>query len=172
MRSSLAIALAALALWTPAAALAAGATAATGAAGTAVSPTTSRGTGTLSRLRLESLGRRAGSAGATLRTGAATPRTGATTTTPRLRSPLLGGLPGRGRTAAKARHGGRHISALAIVVAALGALLLAGCAAWALARGRAFEPRWWLSLRHSVAEAGYRASATWSELGDWARLGR
>jgi hypothetical protein len=57
------------------------------------------------------------------------------------------------------------------VIAALGALLLLGCAAWALARRRAIEPHWWLSLRHSMAEAGYRMSATWSEFTDWARLG-
>jgi hypothetical protein len=46
------------------------------------------------------------------------------------------------------------------------------CAAWALARVAAYEPRWTLSLRHSLAEAGHRASATWAELGDWIRLGR
>ena len=43
--------------------------------------------------------------------------------------------------------------------------------ALALARRRAYEPRWWLSLRHALAEAGFRASATWAEFTDWLRLG-
>jgi hypothetical protein len=38
-------------------------------------------------------------------------------------------------------------------------------------RIRAPEPRWTLSFRHVMAEAGYRMSATFSELGDWIRLG-
>jgi hypothetical protein len=58
------------------------------------------------------------------------------------------------------------------VIAALAALLVLGCLAWAFARSRAFEPHWLIALRHSAAEAGFRASATWSELLDWARLGR
>jgi hypothetical protein len=58
------------------------------------------------------------------------------------------------------------------VIAALAALLVLGCAAWALARSKAFEPHWLLSLRHAMAEAGFRASETWSEFADWARLGR
>jgi hypothetical protein len=58
------------------------------------------------------------------------------------------------------------------VIAALALLLLLGCIAWGLARRRAFEPHWLLSLRHAMAEAGFRASATWSEFADWARLGR
>jgi hypothetical protein len=28
-----------------------------------------------------------------------------------------------------------------------------------------------LSLRHAMAEAGFRASATWAEFSDWVRLG-
>jgi cobalamin biosynthesis Mg chelatase CobN len=59
----------------------------------------------------------------------------------------------------------------AIVIAVLAALLALGCIAWGLARRRAFEPHWLLSLRHAIAEAGYRASATWSEFADWLRLG-
>ena len=54
------------------------------------------------------------------------------------------------------------------VIAALIALL---CLLWALARMLAFEPRWSLSLRHAVAEAGFRAPAPWAEFRDWARLG-
>lgn len=68
--------------------------------------------------------------------------------------------------------GGRPLSTGAIVIAALAALLVLGCLAWAFARSRAFEPHWLITLRHSAAEAGFRASATWSELLDWARLGR
>lgn len=60
----------------------------------------------------------------------------------------------------------------AIVVAAIAALLALGCIIWAVARWRAWEPRWALSLRHALAEAGYHASATWAEVLDWARLGR
>ena len=37
---------------------------------------------------------------------------------------------------------------------------------------QAYEPRWVLSMRHSMDEAGMRASATFAELKDWARLGR
>jgi len=46
------------------------------------------------------------------------------------------------------------------------------CIAWAIARRRAYEPRWLLSLRHSMAEAGIHASETWAEFADWMRLGR
>ena len=54
----------------------------------------------------------------------------------------------------------------------LAALLVLGCIAWAIARERAIEPHWTLSLRHAMAEAGFRASATWAEFTDWVRLGR
>jgi hypothetical protein len=57
-------------------------------------------------------------------------------------------------------------------IAVLAALLALGCAAWAIVRARVFEPRWMLSLRHAMAEGGFRASATWAEFSDWARLGR
>jgi hypothetical protein len=65
-----------------------------------------------------------------------------------------------------------RLSAGAIVIAALAALLALGCLAWGLARRRALEPRWWLGLRHAMAEAGLRASETWAEFADWVRLGR
>jgi cobalamin biosynthesis Mg chelatase CobN len=60
----------------------------------------------------------------------------------------------------------------AIAAAGVAAVLLLACIGWALARRRAFEPHWLLSLRHAMAEAGFRASATWAEFADWARLGR
>jgi hypothetical protein len=77
-----------------------------------------------------------------------------------------------GAAQAKKGNGDRPLSTGAIVVAALAALLILVCVVWALARRRAFEPHWLLSLRHAMAEAGFRASATWSEFADWARLGR
>ena len=60
----------------------------------------------------------------------------------------------------------------AIAIAALAAVLVLGCVVWAIARRRALEPRWTISLRHAMAEAGFRASATWAEFTDWLRLGR
>jgi hypothetical protein len=77
--------------------------------------------------------------------------------------------PARARARAKPSS---KLSTAAIVVAAVAALLALGCAAWGLARRRAFEPHWLLSLRHAMAEAGFRTSATWAEFADWARLGR
>jgi hypothetical protein len=69
-------------------------------------------------------------------------------------------------------HQATHVSAAAIALGAVGALVVLACLVWALARLLSFEPRWTLSARHAVAEAGFRASATLAELGDWARLGR
>jgi hypothetical protein len=95
-----------------------------------------------------------------------------TTTLPRT-STLSAAPTGRVNPTSPRPHAGSgHVSTLAIVIGALGALLLLACAGWALARRRAFEPHWWLSMRHSLAEAGHRASGTWAEFTDWARLGR
>jgi membrane associated rhomboid family serine protease len=63
------------------------------------------------------------------------------------------------------------LSTGAIVIAVIAALLVLACIGWALARRRAFEPHWLLSLRHAMAEAGFRVSATWAEFADWVRLG-
>lgn len=77
------------------------------------------------------------------------------------------------RAGAPARSSGsRHLSTGAIALLAIALVLLVAAAAWAFARARAYEPRWLLSLRHAMAEAGYRMSATWAEFLDWARLGR
>jgi hypothetical protein len=118
-------------------------------------------------------------------TPAATP--GATPASPGPTTPPAGGEPTTtepaevlgsvtltkaGTAQAKKGRGDRPLSTGAIVIAALAALLILICIAWALARRRAFEPHWLLSLRHAMAEAGFRASATWSEFADWARLGR
>ncbi len=64
------------------------------------------------------------------------------------------------------------LSTGAIVVAALAALLILLCLAWAAARWWAYEPRWAVSLRHSLEEAGWHLSASWEEFSDWVRLGR
>lgn len=98
---------------------------------------------------------------------------GAAASTPTVSTPATSAArpatPAQGRTTGK--KGDRALSTGAIVIAALAALLVLVCAAWGLARLTAFEPRWLISLRHSMAEAGFRASATWSEFTDWVRLG-
>jgi hypothetical protein len=65
-----------------------------------------------------------------------------------------------------------RLSTGALVAAALAALLIVVCLAWAAARWWAYEPRWTVALRHSLAEAGWRLSASWAEFSDWVRLGR
>jgi hypothetical protein len=65
-----------------------------------------------------------------------------------------------------------HLSTGALALAVLGALLALGCIVWAAGRWLALEPRWTVSLMHSLREATYRASATWAEFADWARIGR
>jgi hypothetical protein len=64
------------------------------------------------------------------------------------------------------------LSAGAIAIAAVAALVAIGCVAWGISRRRAFEPQWLLSLRHAMAEAGLHASSTWAEFADWVKLGR
>ncbi len=70
---------------------------------------------------------------------------------------------------ASARH--THLSTAALALLVLGAVLLLGCLAWVAGRWFALEPRWTVSFMHSLREASYRASATWAEFSDWARLG-
>jgi hypothetical protein len=69
-------------------------------------------------------------------------------------------------------HHTTKLSTAAIVAAALAALLIVVCLVWGVARWWAYEPRWTLSLRHCMAEAGWRLSASWGEFSDWVRLGR
>jgi cobalamin biosynthesis Mg chelatase CobN len=64
------------------------------------------------------------------------------------------------------------LSTPALALAILAALLALACLVWGVARLTAYEPRWVLSMRHSLAEGGFRASATWAEFTDWARLGK
>jgi hypothetical protein len=73
--------------------------------------------------------------------------------------------------ARKAKPSRTHLSTAALALAVLGALLALGCLVWALGRWLALEPRWTVSFVHSLREASYRASATWAEFSDWARLG-
>jgi hypothetical protein len=68
--------------------------------------------------------------------------------------------------------GSTTLSTPAIVLAAIAAALILLSLAWALARAFAYEPSWMPALRHSFAEAGFRASETFAELVDWLRLGR
>jgi hypothetical protein len=75
------------------------------------------------------------------------------------------------RAAAAGAHHAGKTSAAAIAIAALAALLALACLAWGIARLSSFEPRWAQSMRHTLAEAGFRASATWAEFSDWIRLG-
>ena len=78
-----------------------------------------------------------------------------------------GATPGR----SSAASGTGKLSAGAILAAVIGGLLVLACLVWAAFRWTAVEPRWTLPLRHSMAEAGFRASAVWAEFTDWIRLG-
>ena len=104
--------------------------------------------------------------------GATTPLPGTATTgtatIPAAKSlqPSSASAPAQGRP----RRAGK-LSDAAIAIAAVAALLALACAAWGIARLQAYEPHWTLSLRHAMAEAGFRASATWAEFSDWARAG-
>jgi len=104
----------------------------------------------------------------TTSTGAGATATIPTTATP-FKSTLLGT---RALTHTRPTQHSGTLSTGAIAIAAIATLLVLACLGWALARRRAFEPHWMLSLRHAMAEAGFRASATWAEFGDWVRLGR
>ncbi len=107
-----------------------------------------------------------------------------TVTTPATASPT--GVPATGATGTSPSTGATtaigvarktgpthsRLSTGALALAILAGLLALGCAVWVLARWLVFEPRWTLSLMHSLDEASFRASSTWAELADWARLGR
>jgi hypothetical protein len=99
---------------------------------------------------------------------ATTPATGLPTST----VPTTNGAAAPVSGAKKASASGTHLSTGAIALIAIGALLVLGCLTWAAARALALEPRWSVSLMHSLREAGYRGSATWAEFADWSRLGR
>lgn len=73
--------------------------------------------------------------------------------------------------AAPTHHSG-GLSTIAIVIACVAGALAVLSLAYALAQALAWEPRWASEMRHAASEAGFRASATWREFADWARLGR
>jgi hypothetical protein len=60
----------------------------------------------------------------------------------------------------------------AIVLAAIGALLVLGGIAHGVAHWLGLDPRWAREARHDLAEAGWRVGSLWSEFVDWLRLGR
>jgi hypothetical protein len=59
-----------------------------------------------------------------------------------------------------------------IILLVLGGLLGVAGAALTTARVRGWDPAWAAGLRHSWAEAEYRASGIWSEFAAWLRRGR
>jgi hypothetical protein len=59
-----------------------------------------------------------------------------------------------------------------LLLAVLGAILLAAALAIAAARWWAYDPPWLVRSRHATAEAGWRTSAAWAEFRDWLRVGR
>ena len=78
----------------------------------------------------------------------------------------------RSKATTPARATGKgKLSGGAILAAVIAALLALACLAWGIFRWTAIEPRWTQPLRHSMAEAGFRASAFWAEFTDWIRLG-
>jgi hypothetical protein len=102
-----------------------------------------------------------------------TPPTATTTLTP-----SAAGTPGTtpatrapGAARASTAKGSGGVSGWAILAAILGGLVALACLVWAVFRFGAYEPHWLQSARHSFGEAGYRASATWAEFADWARIG-
>jgi len=102
-----------------------------------------------------------------------TPASATTTaTTPTAANPTF--RPTAGSTVATAHKTSpksTRLSTGALALVVFGALLVLGCLLWGLTRWLALEPRWTVSLMHSLQEATYRASATWAEFSDWVRLG-
>ncbi len=60
---------------------------------------------------------------------------------------------------------------LLVLALMLGALLVLA-ALWSAVSWFGFDPPWLVRWRHASQEAGWRASAAWSEFTDWVRLGR
>lgn len=104
-------------------------------------------------------------------TGATTPATttpGSTTTTS-----TPSGVPSKTVVVVSHKPSSKstRLSAWALALAILGALLALSAIVWALARWLALEPHWAVSLTYSMREASNRASSTWAEFTDWVRLG-
>ena len=103
---------------------------------------------------------------------AVTQATTAPTTSQTITIPAQGaGTSAAGSARSRSTTGG-GLSTAAILLAVIAGLIALCALIWAVARMRAYEPRWLLSMRHSMGEAGMRMSATFDELKDWARLGR
>jgi hypothetical protein len=102
---------------------------------------------------------------------AATPPAGSVTP-PTARTTPLAPLGTAATRPATRRQTATRLSTGAIVAAVLAALLILVCLVWGAARWWAYEPRWTVSLRHSLAEAGWRLSASWDEFSEWTKLGR
>ncbi|HEX4435977.1 MAG TPA: hypothetical protein VH061_04200 [Solirubrobacteraceae bacterium] len=99
---------------------------------------------------------------------------GATSTPGETTTPGATTVPGShvlGTPTTAKKSGGGKLSDGAILAAILAGLIALACLVWGAFRITAFEPHWLLSTRHSVAEAGFRAAATWDEFTDWLRLG-
>jgi cobalamin biosynthesis Mg chelatase CobN len=81
----------------------------------------------------------------------------------------------RGRIGAShapvAKHSSSKLSGTGIALIVVAAVVVLCALLWALFSFAVLEPHWLLSLRHSLSEAGYRASAVWAEFTDWVRLG-
>jgi cobalamin biosynthesis Mg chelatase CobN len=103
------------------------------------------------------------------------PRTSTTTSTvpseiaAQIKSLEQGKTPGA--THAATKHASSKLSGTGILLAVVASILVLCALLWALFSFAVLEPHWLLSLRHSLAEAGYRASAVWAEFTDWVRLG-
>ena len=78
-----------------------------------------------------------------------------------------GGVP----AAAAARKSTDTTTGLIALAIALGLIALAAIW-WFFLFFRGVAPRWWLTARHTLGEAGYRLSAGFADFGDWLRLGR
>jgi hypothetical protein len=116
--------------------------------------------------------------------GTVAPGASATTTTPTTGTPpptaqsttpgtttTTGGSKAVVGVAHKASPSHTRLSTGALALAVLGCLLILGCLTWVVGHWLALEPRWTTSFMHALREATYRASATWAEFSDWARLG-
>jgi hypothetical protein len=100
----------------------------------------------------------------------ATAKGGVGSLTPRSAIPgtrRLGWLGGR-----RQRANSSSPTTTAIIAAIIAGLVIIACLAWGITRLLVLEPRWLSSLRHSLDEAGLRASTTFAEFADWVRLGR
>jgi hypothetical protein len=74
--------------------------------------------------------------------------------------------------AARDQDSGGDVPAPLVALLVAGGLLAISLLTWGLFRFFAWEPRWLLSARHAVAEAGWRTSGAWADFSDWLRSRR